>query len=424
MTLFTCFEHQAIFPEKDIPQSCFDWLVAQDFHAFTLSTQNGKLCLKARQYVGVIGTPFGTQIEILPKISQRTDVNTTRQWLTELLNTHYLNHAKTQQNRAQQSKVEHQPVHVWLIQQFLSQCERVLASGVTSHYQSEQENEAYLRGKLNVADNIRQNQARLRQHQFSQTADTRKNDSPENRLLIHALYVLANSNLYEQISCHGVYQRLSDATGIRLSNMADVTSYQQSQLIHDVQGCQRKRLLPPYQAALPIAEMILSATSSGAGVGQTKGVSLLFNMQSLFEKIVASVLEDSVVNDEALVCQHTGNAVLTSDVGQSMFHLRPDMVVMNAAQQVVKVVDAKWKLIDEKHITASINQADVYQMLAYATSYFSEHETHRGELWLVYPKTEAFTEPTTFTFSAMPNIRLKAVPIDLESQCFATYPKL
>lgn len=417
MTLFTCFEHQAIFPEKDIPQPCFDWLVAQEFLAFQLATQNGKLCLKARQYVGVIATPFGTQIEILPKITNTKDISATRQCLIKLLNTNYLNQAKTQQNQAQQSEVTNQPVHVWLIQKFLSQCERILASGVTSHYQNQQENEAYLRGKLNVADNIRQNQARLRQHQFAQTADSRKNDSPENRVLMHALYFLVNANLYQQVSCQSIYQRLSDATGLRLASMADVLSYQQNQFGLDVQACQRKRLLPPYQTALPIAQMILSATSNGSGIGQTQGVSLLFNMQSLFEKMVASALENTLLENETLSIQHTGKAVLQADDGQAMFHLRPDIVVMDkVSQQAVKVVDAKWKLIDQKNINSSINQADIYQMVAYATSYFSQCESSEsvGELWLVYPMTQEFNKPMTYSFKYLNSTHLKILPFDLE----------
>lgn len=371
--------------------------------------------------MGVIATPFGTQIEILPKISQQNDIATTRQWLTDLLNTQYLSQAKTQPNQAQQSTVANQPVHVWLIQQFISQCERILASGVTSHYQHQQENETYLRGKLNVADNIRHNQARLRQHQFAQTADNRKNDSPENRLLIHALYLLANADLYKQMSCQHRYQRLSDATGLRLASMADVLSYQQNKYALDAQHCQRKRLLPPYQAALPIAELILSATSSGAGLGQTQGVSLLFNMQRLFEKMVADALQQSLTEHQSLLCQHTGKAVLQSGDGQPAFNLRPDMVVMdNQTQQATKVVDAKWKLIDSNTITASINQADVYQMLAYATSYFAENDMKKGELWLVYPKTEKFTEQVSFAFNHNENVMLKVVPFDVKEQVLAS----
>lgn len=433
-SLYTCFEHQYIFCGKDIAKPCFDWLVAQDFAAFTLASKQGELCLKTQQYVGVITTPFGTQIEILPKIAQADDhserIQYTRTWLTKLLNTQYLPQAKALQTFANQSEVTSQPVHEWLIQQFLHACERIISSGVSSHYQSQQQNEAYLRGKLNVAENIRQNQAKLRSHQFAQTTDTRQHNSPENRLLLHTLYFLAShqhtpQQLFVQPS-QLLYKRFSEQLHSQVSSVQALAQYQQQYLL-DFQQSQQTRLPPPYHEALPIAKLILAHTANGAGVGQTQGISLLFNMQTLFERMVASTLAQTLADDESLHFQQQHIALLTDSTGKAAWSLRPDMHIRHSqSQQVTKVIDAKWKLIHHEKLASSISQADVYQMFAYASSYFphshfsNSHATPAAaeptaQVWLIYPKTAQFQQAAVFEFNHI-HARLHVLPFDVAVQ--------
>lgn len=449
--LITIFEHQIIFNKIDIPEPCFYWLIQQVYPAFTLTHKNGKVGLKARQYIGMIGTPFGTQIEILPKVfgsnqhsiltnatKTKKDIAQNRLWLNHLLNRDFLQLSHTQNNLAQQSSIDGLPIHAFLVATFLDACRQIHRIGMSQSYQNQPENAPYLRGKIAVVENIRQNQAKLRHHYFVQTSDVRSYQSPENRLIIFALFLLTQHPLYQQHDCLQQYQQFS---GVLTKNLTwqQLKHYQQRQYLQDHQKCQFKRLPKPYQQALPIAKLILAMQSSGAGFGKTFGVSLLFNMHDLFEKMVRRALNkylnmqnpDTQSPNNQKIVQTLNHlpahalSLLTSDKDSNInthagfFSLKPDNLIC-ANGQITTIVDCKWKWLDATNIKKTLQRADIYQMIAYVAGYFDIHQTHdvKREVWLIYPQTEAFETEMTFQFSAFKHIVLKIKPFNLQQQCF------
>ena len=57
------------------------------------------------------------------------------------------------------------------------------------------------------------------------------------------------------------------------------------------------------------------------------------------------------------------------DLGREVFQMKPDIALLDHANEVVFIADAKWKLLNAEESKLGISQADLYQMQAYASRY-------------------------------------------------------
>ena len=116
---------------------------------------------------------------------------------------------------------------------------------------------------------------------------------------------------------------------------------------------------------------------------------LLFDMNKLFEAYVSSLVERA--SGEGFVVHRQGPAQALAAHGASdAFMLRPDITVWETDSdggvgEINRVLDAKWKRLDPQEAQWGVDQADIYQLLAYAVRY------RCTELALVYPQPS--TEP-------------------------------
>lgn len=81
------------------------------------------------------------------------------------------------------------------------------------------------------------------------------------------------------------------------------------------------------------------------------------------------------------------------------------------------MLDTKWKLVDERKANSKekygLNQSDFYQLHAYGQSYLDG----KGDVILIYPKTETFGQPlTVFSFPKSPDLRLWVLPFCLSTR--------
>lgn len=425
MQTITLFEQAYLKPDDKMSKACFDWLAQAFPTVFRPIYFQGELCLKIRQFVGVITTPNGTQIEILPKIfnelDQASQLQHARAWFFRVLNQYFLQVAQSHQTISKQQKIAQSlSVMDWLIQQFIPECQKILNHGASQCYQQHYNNEQYLRGKLAVADNIRENNLRMRQHKFAQHNDQRKANTPENRLIFYALKLMASVG---HVSAnHSLINELKQHFGLILQESyykeCSADQYVQTEFANDKQQIQHQKVFALYQKALPIALMILENCQHGSGLGHTFGFSLLFNMHHLFEKMVFVALGQYCKNTHQLHSQYANANLLQNAVGQPMYQLRPDFVLADKqTQQITTIVDAKWKLMDvhDKHKKTWVNlsQADVYQMFAYGMHYFDATKTD-NQIWLVYPQQGKFHHTKTFQFTHN-HMHLKLVAFDIEN---------
>lgn len=395
-------EHNSIDCHS-IPQSAFDWLMANGFgngekqqELVRLKRFGKSLALQVVNFVGVLETPCHTRIEILPKTStELCDPIAARKVLLKMLAV--VEDLKLQQFEESHLQLLKQPLYELLIGHFLQAVVHLLRRGVRSEYQRVERQTPFLKGQLNVAKQI--NQRPGRQHYFHVSHDVFSPDRAENRLLHSALKQVlkwssssANQRLARELLF--VFHDINESSNFGL----------------DFKAWKDDRSIAHYRPLKPWCELILSYQSPIAMAGLHKGLSFLFPMEQLFEKYVARQLSRKLPSNLHLKSQ-VSSLSLTSHNGKKWFRLKPDIVIYEK-QRVVSVIDTKWKLLDEtqgntKH-KYGLNQSDMYQLFAYGEKYLQG----TGDLYLIYPKHLAFTGSLP-SFEFHDDLKLHVVPYDL-----------
>ena len=394
----TTAEVEPTLDVAQLSQSAFDWLceLSASFsrNGATLLQVDGRHALKWDSYVGVVETPCGTRLEILPKHHEQDDcLLKSRQLLRKLIQQAL--QLKPREASVASLELFDAPLSEWVMGQFLTELDLLVKRGVRFDYQRIEEEQRFLRGQLNVVAQMRQPPGR--QHHFQIRHDVFLPDRAENRLLKLALELVAKST--------------QDAANWRLANelramLAEVPASRQ--VNQDLRAWSRDRLMAHYQAIKPWCELILNQQMPIAVSGEWRGMSLLFPMEKLFEQYVEGWLRRRLVTGVRLTAQAARHSLCQHD-GSAMFRLEPDLLLQQGKQTCV--LDTKWKRLDaaDRQNKYGLSQADFYQLFAYGQKYLAGC----GEMALIYPRTAQFSEPLPpFDFS--PELRLWVLPFDLD----------
>lgn len=386
-----------------ISGSAFKWLCEQSARfkrsGATLLQVEGRCDLRWDSYVGVLETPCGTRLEILPKHHEQGDcVGRSRALLRKLI-AHALQ-LKPREASVASLELFDAPLSEWVMGQFLAELDRLVKRGMRFDYRRIEEEQRFLRGQLDVVAQMRQPPGR--QHHFQIRHDVFLPDRAENRLLKLALEEVAKGT--------------RDAANWRLAHelramLVEVPASQQ--VSEDLRAWSRDRLMAHYQTIKPWCELILKQQMPFAVSGQWRGVSLLFPMEKLFEKYVkgwlAKALQPGVqlqpqANEQHL-CEHGG--------GQ-MFRLKPDLLIDSPRQRWI--LDTKWKRIDagKPDKNYELSQGDFYQLFAYGHKYRRDGEV--PGLALIYPRWSRF-EQALPVFDYGEGMALWVLPFDLDADC-------
>lgn len=386
-----------------VSQSAFDWLC--DFNGgaegsgTSLLKLTNRRTLKWDSYVGVLETPCGTRLEILPKHHEQDDcVVKSRQLLWKLIQ----NALQLKPRKAGAANVEtfDAPLSEWLMEQFLYELDLLLKRGLRFDYQRIEEEQRYLRGQLNVVAQMRQPPGR--QHNFSIRHDIFVPDRAENRLLKLALEQVAKLTKNDQ------NWRLAIELQALLASIPHTRNIAQ-----DLGAWSEDRLMSHYKPIKPWCELILSQHMPLAVAGKTSGISLLFPMERLFERYVQNWLNRRLTT-EAQMRTQSGNRYLCEHEGKSRFCLRPDILIDLPSQRWI--LDTKWKRIDsQKHESNYyVSQADFYQLFAYGHKYWND--TNAPKLVLIYPYwSKLQNELPIFDYGN--RLQLRILPFNLDTDC-------
>lgn len=382
-----------------VPASAFDWLceLSASFSraGATLLQIEGQRALKWDSYVGVLETPCGTRLEILPKHVEHGDcVQKSRALLRKLIQAALS--LTPRQVSVTGLALFDAPLSEWVMGQFLNELDLLLKRGVRFDYLRIEEEQRFLRGQLNVVAQMRQPPGR--QHHFQIRHDVFLPDRAENRLLKLALEQVAKST-----------QR---AANWRLANelralLADVPA--SKQIDNDLRAWSHDRLMTHYQAVKPWCELILRRQMPLAVAGDWQGMSMLFPMEKLFERYVEGWLRQQLRGDATLKAQAASHYLCRHDNGR-MFRLEPDLLVTRGTQRWV--LDTKWKRLDgtDRDNKYGLSQADFYQLFAYGQIYLQGC----GQMMLIYPRWARFQSPLLpFDFGG--GLSLHVLPFDLEN---------
>jgi 5-methylcytosine-specific restriction enzyme subunit McrC len=129
-----------------------------------------------------------------------------------------------------------------------------------------------------------------------------------------------------------------------------------------------------YEQVLSWCNVFLLGNSFAPSKGHDVALSLLFDMNVLFEAYVGHYLRKHC--SSAVSLQDKGHHLACQD-NKGVFALRPDIVIDGGKT----IADTKWKVLSEDKGYQDISQSDVYQMYAYATKY---KDCQR--IALIYPK--------------------------------------
>jgi 5-methylcytosine-specific restriction enzyme subunit McrC len=191
-------EIESNLDSRVISKPDWDWLLATtgtDEHKFLVRPirRNNQIGLQVVNYVGVITTPCGYQIEILPKIvshlneSDESYLKTVRKKLFTMLNA--VQKLKFKSFHQASLEIFKQPLPDILIRLFLEEVVLLVKKGIRNDYVSVRDETAFLKGRLQVAVQIRQPVGR--QHLFQVEYDEFLPDRAENRLIHSSLKKVA-----------------------------------------------------------------------------------------------------------------------------------------------------------------------------------------------------------------------------------------
>lgn len=389
-------------PNLDTAQvsaSAFDWLCEQSSKfskaGAALVHIEDRRWLKLDNYVGVVETPCGTSIEILPKHFEEGDcIQQSRALLRRMIQKSLK--LPTREVGATALQRFDAPLSEWVMSSFLEALDNLIKRGLRFDYQRVEEEQRYLRGQLNAARQMLQPPGR--QHHFQIRHDIFLPDRPENRLLKTALDIVCKTT--------------QDPSNWRLSHelrsvlLEIPTSRDTAQ---DFKQWRNDRLMAHYQPVKPWCELIIQQQTPLAIAGEWQGMSLLFPMEKLFERYVAACLRDSLPSDATLHVERRSE-YLCEHKEKKVFQLRPDLMITQGAKSWV--LDTKWKRLDSEAGSRNygLSQSDFYQLFAYGHKYLGG----QGDLVLVYPKRAAFQEALP-VFEYSTGLRLWVVPFDLET---------
>ncbi len=360
--------------------------------------------LQVQNYAGVLFTPDGTQIEVLPKVakklaSEKAEDASRGSLLMMLKALKQFRHLQTHNANLAKNKI---PLLEVFISQFLTSVNTLIKRGLRSDYVRCEDNLAFLKGKLLVGKQVQHNF--VNKHKFYVEYEEYLQDRPVNRLIHAALKKVANYS--RSANNQKLIQELSFA-------FADIPM--STNIKNDFASIKLDRGMSYYEAPLAWTSLILEGFSPLTMEGKSNAFSLLFPMEAVFESYVASVLRNELPEHLSLKTQ-ASSEYLVKHKGKKRFQLKPDLLLKNTKGGNGCVLDTKWKLINQKDEgnKYGLSQSDFYQMFAYGHKYLKG----KGELFMIYPSHDDFQEAIeqSFNFNEADDkaelLRLWIVPFD------------
>lgn len=304
-------------------------------------------------YVGVIQIG-GLTIEILPKADNNENADKNL-WQNVLLN--MLKICKKIQvesiSETQLKKRYHSILDVYF-ELYLNEIERLVKKGLIKKYRKNQSNQNALKGKLLFAQNIQRN-------------------------LVHKEWFYCEHQVYDKN--HLIHQILYKGLLILKTFVKESLKDKLNRLLFEFQdfeniNIQKKhfdkviidRKSNDYQKAIDIAKIIILNYSPSLNYGHENLLTLLFDMNALWEEYIYRILQKHKTDEMEVSFQ---NSVQFWENKR----IRPDIVLRTNNETFV--IDTKWKIIEANNPSDD----DLKQMFVYNLHWRAE------KTMLLYPKT-------------------------------------
>lgn len=321
--------------------------------------------LQAQNYVGVIQAKDGTTIEILPKI-KNLDEEKSKEILIKMLKT--LKNSPFKHFNSANLKASKMPLLEIFISMFLEELAKLVQKGIKSDYIQKEENLKFLKGKLKISEQIKQNS--VHKERFFVEYEQFCSDRVENRLIkttLEYLYKKSKSNKNQQ----RIREFLFVFDEIKVSHNIKT----------DFEKIKLNRQMKDYEQVLLWCKTFLLENSFSPYKGNDIAFALLFDMNLLFESYVYNYLKKSSKFENIKNQDKKYHLVYENEKGK--FALKPDIVIDDGKI----IIDTKWKILSVDKSNLGISQSDMYQLYAYGKKY-----QNCENLYLIYPKDEVIDE--------------------------------
>lgn len=289
------------------------------------------------------------------------------------------------------------------IEAFLHSALEQARRGLLSRYMTNVDDLPVVKGKFQAHGHVRRNLARP--HLLHCEYDEFTTDNGYNRAIRATLEVCRTwvERAATQRLWFETHSRYAGITSVRISGS-------------DVARLPRNRTTRRYETVLKWCEWLLSLASPALSAGAQQAPGLLFDMNKLFEAHAAR-LEELASGSERIVSTQGPPLHLANRGSDDVFLLKPDITVWHIGQDgspstIDRVVDAKWKRLEPQASDFGVDQADIYQLLAYAWRYGCT------TLELAYPMPDALDEhilepvfDINDGFGDSVRVRLKLIPL-------------
>ena len=309
--------------------------------------------IQARNYVGVLQTKGGLTIEILPKIADKTDTDKSKAVFIKMLRT--LKNFPFKSSNLASLKTQNLPLLEIFISMFLYELEALVKKGIKSDYVALEENLNFLKGKLNINEQIKRNS--IHKERFYVGYSEFLSDIKINRIIKTTLQFL-----YKKSNSSKNQQKIRELLFIfdEVSECEDYKNFFAKLVIN--------RQVKHYEQTLLWCKIFLLNNSFTPHKGDDLAFALLFDMNALFESYVGNFIKKKHIGT---ILQHSEKHLIEDP---KSFKLRPDIFLESKF-----IADTKWKIVKSRD---DISQADLYQLYAYG----KKHEC--SNLYLIYPKIE------------------------------------
>jgi len=345
--------------------------------------------IQARNYVGVLQTKSGLTIEILPKIADKNDTDKSKAVLIKMLKS--LKKFPAKSSNLANLKTQNLPLLEIFISMFLCELETLVKKGIKSDYITLEDNLKFLKGKLNINEQIKRNS--VHKERFYVEYSEFFNDIKINQIIKTTLKFL-----YKKSNSSKNQQKIRELLFIfdEVSTCGDYKNFFTNLAIN--------RQVKHYEQTLLWCKIFLLGDTFTPHKGDDLAFALLFDMNALFESYVGNFIKKKRAD---VSLQHSEKHLIENP---KSFRLRPDIFLKDKF-----IADTKWKIIrqdiNESEKKYKISQADLYQLYAYGKKY------ECGELYLIYPKIDG-AKQELMKFKYEKDMQLEILYFDLENDSY------
>ena len=343
--------------EKGLPKGFISW---------------GRDSVKFSQHCGVLALG-DTTIEVLPKIhGSEDDPGSSRQILVKML--YAAKRLKTPPSGSASIGLQKNYLLDVFISHFCEELFSQLREGMIRSYVVKEDNLPVLKGRLLLDQQLKLNSVH-KEKMYCQY-DELVEDNLFNQIIKYTLYYL------NKISVSGGTKRKITELLLRFGSVSD-----RDVSLKDFKNIQLSRVTGRYEYVLEQCAWFISGFSQDVVSGSNSSLALLFDMNRLFEEVVSVKLKRLSWSKGYKMRTQGPQKYLLRDMSadRPLFMMKPDITLLKD-DSVKTILDAKWKMLGSDESKYGISQSDLYQMVAYGTSYGCT------SLALIYPKQSGINQ--------------------------------